>query len=76
MGHARAYLTFDIIRRILEDYFHYDGMALLGGVDSKAHRGVLCAWPLAVQYIMNVTDIDDKIILRVTPSTMVAPMSG
>ena len=24
MGHARAYLTFDILRRIVEDYFGYD----------------------------------------------------
>eukprot|EP00760_Papus_ankaliazontas_P000051 PhM_4_TR10015/c0_g1_i1/m.34863/K01883/CARS, cysS; cysteinyl-tRNA synthetase len=24
MGHARAYLTFDIIRRIMQDYFHYN----------------------------------------------------
>jgi cysteinyl-tRNA synthetase len=24
MGHARAYLTFDILRRILADYLHYD----------------------------------------------------
>jgi len=24
LGHARAYLTFDIIRRILSNYFHYD----------------------------------------------------
>ena len=24
MGHARAYLTMDIIRRLLEDYFNYD----------------------------------------------------
>lgn len=24
MGHARAYLTFDILRRIMEDYFGYD----------------------------------------------------
>lgn len=24
MGHARAYLTFDILRRIMEDYFSYD----------------------------------------------------
>jgi len=24
MGHARAYLTFDILRRIVEDYLHYD----------------------------------------------------
>eukprot|EP01006_Ploeotia_vitrea_P008701 TRINITY_DN20830_c0_g1_i1.p1 TRINITY_DN20830_c0_g1~~TRINITY_DN20830_c0_g1_i1.p1 ORF type:complete len:790 (-),score=145.35 TRINITY_DN20830_c0_g1_i1:1386-3677(-) len=41
MGHARAYLTFDILRRIVEDYFHYD-----------------------VIYQINITDIDDKIILR------------
>ena len=41
LGHARAYLTFDIIRGILEDYFSLD-----------------------VTYVMNITDIDDKIILR------------
>jgi cysteinyl-tRNA synthetase len=41
MGHARAYLTFDILRRILEDYFHYE-----------------------VQFAVNITDIDDKIIKR------------
>lgn len=41
MGHARTYLGFDIIRRILTDHFHYD-----------------------VTLIMNITDIDDKIIER------------
>ncbi|RKP19675.1 cysteinyl-tRNA synthetase, partial [Rozella allomycis CSF55] len=41
MGHARTYITFDIIRRILEDYFGYD-----------------------IYYVMNITDIDDKIIIR------------
>ncbi|ERN09888.1 hypothetical protein AMTR_s00013p00135450 [Amborella trichopoda] len=39
LGHARTYVTFDIIRRILERYFDY---------------GVI--------YVMNVTDVDDKII--------------
>ncbi|KAI8586228.1 tRNA synthetases class I (C) catalytic domain-containing protein [Geranomyces variabilis] len=39
MGHARAYITFDILRRLMEDYFKYD-----------------------VLYVMNITDIDDKII--------------
>jgi len=24
MGHARTYLAFDIIKRILTNYFHYD----------------------------------------------------
>lgn len=41
MGHARTYLGFDIIRRILENHFNYH-----------------------VTLIMNITDIDDKIIDR------------
>lgn len=41
LGHARNYLTFDILRRVLEDYFGYN-----------------------VLFVMNVTDVDDKIILR------------
>ncbi|WVQ78146.1 cysteine-tRNA ligase [Cryptococcus sp. DSM 104549] len=45
MGHARNYLTQDIVRRILRDYFGYD-----------------------VNFVMNVTDIDDKIILRARES--------
>jgi cysteinyl-tRNA synthetase len=40
-GHARNYVTFDIIQRIFREYFHYD-----------------------IFYVMNITDIDDKIILR------------
>ncbi|XP_062513505.1 cysteine--tRNA ligase, cytoplasmic-like [Corticium candelabrum] len=41
MGHARSYITFDILRRVLQGYFNYD-----------------------VFYVMNITDIDDKIIQR------------
>jgi len=41
LGHARTYLAFDIVRRILSDYLMYD-----------------------VTLVMNVTDIDDKIIIR------------
>ncbi|KAB7494779.1 Cysteine--tRNA ligase, cytoplasmic [Armadillidium nasatum] len=41
MGHARSYISFDILRRVLQDYFGYP-----------------------VFYVMNVTDIDDKIIKR------------
>jgi cysteinyl-tRNA synthetase len=41
MGHARAYLSFDIVRRVLTDYFNYDML-----------------------HVMNITDIDDKIIKR------------
>jgi cysteinyl-tRNA synthetase len=41
-------MTFDIIRRILRDYFNYD-----------------------ITYVMNITDIDDKIILRARQSHLV-----
>jgi len=41
VGHARNYVAFDIVRRVLRDYFGFD-----------------------LLYVMNITDIDDKIILR------------
>ncbi|XP_017472850.1 PREDICTED: cysteine--tRNA ligase, cytoplasmic [Rhagoletis zephyria] len=41
MGHARSYISFDILRRILSNYFGYN-----------------------IFYVMNITDIDDKIIKR------------
>ena len=41
LGHARNYITSDIIRRIFKDYFGFN-----------------------VRYVMNITDVDDKIILR------------
>lgn len=41
MGHARNYVSFDIVRRVLEDYFGFNCL-----------------------FVMNVTDVDDKIILR------------
>ncbi|KAJ5176764.1 cysteine--tRNA ligase [Penicillium canariense] len=41
LGHARNYVSTDIIRRILRDYFKFE-----------------------VKFVMNITDVDDKIILR------------
>lgn len=41
LGHARNYVSTDIVRRILRDYFQFD-----------------------VKFVMNITDLDDKIILR------------
>ncbi|KAK9503324.1 hypothetical protein O3M35_011923 [Rhynocoris fuscipes] len=41
MGHARSYISFDILRRVLSNYFGYN-----------------------VLYVMNITDIDDKIIKK------------
>ena len=40
-GAARYYVTMDILRRVLEDYFGY-----------------------TTTFVMNVTDVDDKIIRR------------
>ena len=41
MGHARCYISFDIIRRVLQNYFRF-----------------------RVNFVQNITDIDDKIIKR------------
>lgn len=41
MGHAKTYICFDYIYRIMTDYFGYD-----------------------VKLCMNITDLDDKIIIR------------
>ena len=41
LGHAKTYLCFDVIRKILERYFRYE-----------------------VRQVMNITNIDDKIIQR------------
>ncbi|EDQ90779.1 uncharacterized protein MONBRDRAFT_223, partial [Monosiga brevicollis MX1] len=49
LGHARSYVSFDILRRILREYFGYD-----------------------VQFVMNITDIDDKIIIRARQQHLVA----
>ncbi|KAI3425944.1 hypothetical protein D9Q98_007914 [Chlorella vulgaris] len=49
VGHARNYLSFDIVRRVLEDYFGYSCL-----------------------YVMNVTDVDDKIILRARRNHLLA----
>ena len=48
MGHARNYVTQDIIRRILRDYLGYD-----------------------VHFVMNITDIDDKIIIKTRHSYLI-----
>ncbi|KAI9507482.1 tRNA synthetases class I (C) catalytic domain-containing protein [Russula earlei] len=48
MGHARNYVTQDILRRIMSDYFGYD-----------------------IRFVMNITDIDDKIILRARQTHLV-----
>lgn len=49
MGHARNYVTQDILRRILRDFFGYD-----------------------IHFAMNITDIDDKIIVRARQQFLLA----
>ncbi|KAH9929551.1 tRNA synthetases class I (C) catalytic domain-containing protein [Epithele typhae] len=51
MGHARNYVTQDILRRIMTDYFGYD-----------------------VHFVMNITDIDDKIILRARHNHLISQL--
>ncbi|TPX18199.1 uncharacterized protein E0L32_002708 [Thyridium curvatum] len=41
LGHARNYVSTDVLRRIMQDYFGFQ-----------------------VKFVMNITDVDDKIILR------------
>lgn len=41
LGHARNYVAFDTIRRVLRDFFSLD-----------------------VRFVMNITDVDDKIVLK------------
>ncbi|RNF00748.1 putative cysteinyl-tRNA synthetase [Trypanosoma rangeli] len=50
MGHARAYLTFDILRRIMEDYFGYQVLYQMNITDiddkiiKRARIGALLKW--------------------------------
>lgn len=53
VGHARTYLSLDIMRRIMTDYFHYN-----------------------VLYQVNITDIDDKIILRARQNLLVEQLTA
>ena len=53
IGHARNYMTFDILRRIMTDYFGFD-----------------------VLYVMNITDVDDKIIIRARQQWLVEDYIG
>ena len=53
VGHARTYLSLDIMRRIMTDYFHYN-----------------------VLYQVNITDIDDKIILRARQNLLIENLTA
>ncbi|XP_018648320.1 putative cysteinyl-tRNA synthetase [Schistosoma mansoni] len=49
LGHARTYVAFDVIRRVLMDYFNFK-----------------------VTYVLNITDIDDKIIKRARQNHLIS----
>lgn len=49
LGHARNYVSTDVVRRIVKDYFGFN-----------------------IKFVMNITDIDDKIILRARQQYLLA----
>lgn len=49
LGHARNYVSNDVVRRIVKDYFGFN-----------------------TKFVMNITDIDDKIILRARQQHLLA----
>lgn len=49
LGHARNYVSTDVVRRIVKDYFGFN-----------------------IRFVMNITDIDDKIILRARQQHLLA----
>ncbi|KAI5844738.1 tRNA synthetases class I (C) catalytic domain-containing protein [Tricharina praecox] len=53
LGHARNYVTTDVLRRIMRDYFGFD-----------------------VTFVQNVTDVDDKIILRARQKHLLDEFAG
>ena len=53
IGHARNYVGFDIVRRVMIEYFGFD-----------------------IMYVMNITDIDDKIILRTHRNHLAAMLAA
>ncbi|CAN8098786.1 unnamed protein product [Discula destructiva] len=53
LGHARNYVSTDVVRRIMKDYFRFE-----------------------VRFVMNITDIDDKIILRARQQHLLANYRG
>lgn len=55
MGHARTYMSFDIIRRIMSDFFGYN---------IKVSQLSSCYNFFSLQMVMNITDLDDKIIIK------------
>ena len=40
LGHGSTYMAFDIIRRILQDYLHYDVIYHL--LHFQSHSGIIC----------------------------------
>ena len=65
MGHARSYITFDIIRRILRDYFHYDVFFVqnVTDIDDKIIRRARQNY-LFENYICELDNKDRQLVLE------------
>lgn len=59
----RNYVTFDVIRRILEDYFHYDVFSVMNVTGS--------IWMMVFVNSLTV-DVDDKIITKARKTFLLA----
>ena len=54
MGHARAYLTMDILRRILEDYFGYQVFMQASNGGPATHASYPCQLPMPLGPVVSM----------------------
>ena len=76
-GHARTYLSFDLLRRVMENYFGYN-IFMVQPADPfpfSSLAACLSSCDLIISYlvqVMNITDVDDKIILKARRNHLLA----
>mmetsp|Transcript_8917 Transcript_8917/g.21645 ORF Transcript_8917/g.21645 Transcript_8917/m.21645 type:complete len:721 (+) Transcript_8917:62-2224(+) len=63
LGHGRTYVSLDILRRVALNLHHGSGGGGVGDRTDSSDVSLITTRPL---YVMNITDVDDKIIQRST----------